>query len=134
MSHDHTHAPTATEGGGTKGMVGLAIILIAVFIAVVFGYRTRDKTDEQTQTSSTTTRVAPCETYTTPVTLDFHWEVNIQSNKPVRIKLPEVDSPVDWIPNKGFTQFPRPGMGPRTFWDPADSLGGHIPFQLCRVQ
>ena len=134
--------PTTTPATKSSSpMLNLVFLVIAVLL--VLGWFKASKKTGATSSGQNQTTEAPARWFkdaegnihgTTPVEIDFDWEVNIESNAPVRIKLPGVAKPVDWIPSRGFTQFPTPGMGPRTFWDPSDSTSGHINFVLKKVK
>jgi hypothetical protein len=70
---------------------------------------------------------------TTPVTVTADYEFNIESAKPLRFKMSGVVQAQDYVPGQGCIQYPQPRMGPKTFWDPADSSGGRITFRLYPV-
>jgi hypothetical protein len=143
-AHSHTSDTTASESpdhGSPSIMWGILalIVVVLLFMGTCSGSK-EDSSDQDTGGQSAATAPAaptppppPVVKGVTPTTLrgiDYSW--NIEADGPVRIKMPGVPTPVDFVPGK-CTKFPEPRMGAYTFWSPTDSAGGRVNFRIYRT-
>lgn len=135
-----------TSPGSGSIVVIIAMVLLTVAITVIFFFITHNKSNDWGNRPTdavvirTITYYSPPTTtghevlyFMTPATVDVDYEVNLEADSPIMVRLGNGSPAVLYDPTKGFYQFPAPRFGSKSFWSPDDSVNGHIGVRLYPV-